>query len=1061
RSVIYQAILKAPGQVLDYKNIDKAVFDSLNLLQEEFAQAPSEPGSFQFNENERALKIYLTFRMLYDLKRGWRVILPNLEQVALIKISYQNITEEALKEKYNDLPGFVQLNSEEKFEIIFNTLEYFRTSFAFHFEVYDHLESHQKLINANLKTPWTFDLNEKIQLPFYLRVVKPNQRRQNIHTASIGSLSAYGKYIRNIFKTKKIELKGRDLQAWIYKLLEMLSQSGYLRKKENILDEPLFQLNGTNIIWKPGDQITPWNDSVRVRTRKYVIPKVNTFFQEFYMQDSNVMKPIKAAEHTGQVKNEEREKYESDFSEGKLRALYCSPTMELGVDISELNVVQMRNVPPNTSNYAQRSGRAGRSGQAALVITYCANNSSHDRHYFEHRKDMVAGIVSPPKLDLTQQELIHSHLNALYLSRTNLGGLDDSIASLLDIDIDPVGLPLKSETISALDLEGKILNDLESIFNQAISDIKPALEVMPYVWFDEKWIKRKLNGAPGLFDRSLDRWREIFRRSAEQLAAAGQVLSDPRIPRNDDQKKLAERERLYAEKQIELIKNERTKNNQVSEFYPYRYLAAEGFLPGYGFTKLPVRLFIPREDGEYITRPKFIALREFGPQNIIYHNGGKYRVNQMLWSETDNPLVSAKIARGSGYILMGSEYNKNICPITGADITDHNDRIQVNEMLEIRESRSEPQERITCEEEERKILGYDIKTAFRLPGGMDRVEELLIKIDGEIFLRMQYLPAAQIVQINSKWKISKEGDGYLIGRKTGFWKKPAKAEERPARAEEVQRVKLYAENTADALYIQPTKNLNLDPFDTGVITLMYAIKRAFENIFQVESNELEVALMGTSEEPNILLYESAEGSLGIISQFVKNVSYFKRVINEAFDLCHFNISLEEQEQYGTASYADLLSYFNQKHHLIIDRYLIKDALEALMNADVESKRTSLYKDYEDQYQELLKQVDPSSSTELKFLHYLHSNNLRLPDKAQVNMGKHGCYTIPDFVYSEEIKVSVFCDGTPHDKPVVQESDSVKRDCLENLGFEVLVWHYSQPLGEFVSKRPDIFKKVRE
>jgi Lhr-like helicase len=53
-----------------------------------------------------------------------------------------------------------------------------------------------------------------------------------------------------------------------------------------------------------------------------------------------------------------------------LPVLFCSPTMELGVDISALNAVYMRNMPPTPANYAQRSGRAGRSGQAALVVTY-------------------------------------------------------------------------------------------------------------------------------------------------------------------------------------------------------------------------------------------------------------------------------------------------------------------------------------------------------------------------------------------------------------------------------------------------------------------------------------------------------------------------------------------------------------------------------------------------------------------------------------------------------------------------------------------------------------------
>ena len=53
-----------------------------------------------------------------------------------------------------------------------------------------------------------------------------------------------------------------------------------------------------------------------------------------------------------------------------LPVLFCSPTMELGVDISALNAVYLRNVPPTPANYAQRSGRAGPSGQAAMVLTY-------------------------------------------------------------------------------------------------------------------------------------------------------------------------------------------------------------------------------------------------------------------------------------------------------------------------------------------------------------------------------------------------------------------------------------------------------------------------------------------------------------------------------------------------------------------------------------------------------------------------------------------------------------------------------------------------------------------
>lgn len=80
---------------------------------------------------------------------------------------------------------------------------------------------------------------------------------------------------------------------------------------------------------------------------------------------------MEGREHTGQVKTSDRQKREDQFRKRKLAALFCSPTMELGIDISDLCVVHMRNIPPNPANYAQQSGRTGRSGQEALVINLC------------------------------------------------------------------------------------------------------------------------------------------------------------------------------------------------------------------------------------------------------------------------------------------------------------------------------------------------------------------------------------------------------------------------------------------------------------------------------------------------------------------------------------------------------------------------------------------------------------------------------------------------------------------------------------------------------------------
>lgn len=1083
RAGIHRAVANAGDDGLTFERLGPTIFSALKLPFIEYANRADEPELPNIKRSyDEQFQTFLLYRALGDLRRSWRIVLPNLEQCALLDVGYVDLTEVAAQGKYwENVPILDELELDDRLLFLTAILDFFRLEYALHSENYlthSKLREHEKLFREKLRSPWTLDPNETLREPFYMRL-EALHRSAKVASKSMGPASGLGKFIKLFVKQREldVELRGDHYGVFIRTLLKKLEGADYLAsqsaKGENNESITLYRLRIEKILWRPGDLETVKADLIKRRSYKQQAPKPNRFFQDLYQRDFAAAKRLRAEDHTGQLGVAERRDREERFRaewfldpeksipdlprirSQSISALFCSPTMELGIDIGGLSVVHLRNAPPNPANYAQRAGRAGRGGQGALVFTYCSTYSPHDRHYFSRQVDLVAGVVQAPRLDLANRELLQTHLNALAISEVGLPGLESGEsgrpAVARFIDEEKHELPLLPAVRAGLQLGAATKERVRAGFQRVIKDFEPTLEEKAAHWFTDAWSEKTLQALPDNLDRAIERWRVLYHSARSTLDKATQKIQSGTLSLGSDEYRKYKRAQDQATRQLDLLRNQGGGFSELSEFYPYRYLAAEGFLPGYNFTRLPLRVFLPTADthGEFISRPRSIALREFGPLNIIYYSGRKYQVRQLVVQEPDAALTEAKISTKAGYFLVGDQLQLEICPISSVSLADKTNKLHLHNLLEMAESRAEEVDRISCEEEERASRGFEIKTYFSIDGGdVDRVQRARLKVATDAMVNLMFVPAARLVHVSEKWR-SQSIDGFPMGMVSGEWRASV-PEANDQQREEYRRVHLWTSNLADALYIVPVQPLGLTP--EGVITLQYALKRAIEQVFQVESNEVGVISVGDPKAPNILLYESAEGSLGILSRFVEDIDAFRAVVEQARTLCRFDAS----DYKGPASYDDLLSYYNQRDHQTIDRHLIQDALAKLALCELEIQTNKSYCSYEEQYTTLLKNLDPSSSTERKFIEHLHANGLRLPDAAQKSVD--GLYVRPDFYY--EPRIWIFCDGTPHDDPSVQADDAAKRQAILARGDEVWIYYYKDNLAAKVAARPDIFKKVK-
>ncbi len=759
---------------------------------------------------------------------------------------------------------------------------------------------------------------------------------------------------------------------------------------------------------------------------------------------------LRPEEHTAMVPRAERERLENLFK-GESEAVnvfVCTPTLELGVDIGQLDSVLMRNVPPLPANYWQRAGRAGRRHRMAVNLTYC-RPVSHDRAYFHEPLKLLAGRVDPPAFNLRNELMVAKHVHATVITRLHQLGrepgrpeaeraeiqrtlhhcLPPQVSAYLFEDGLVRGEPFDCSPLR--DLIDRHGNDLVAFVEQAFTQGWPAADaevVTPAVLREH-------------IDQMVPRLEAVVARLAGRLHwTMAQIarLSRSREQRGDldpDDDALFRR----CDRLIKRLKGTAKRQRREAEGYDdtntMGVLAAQGFLPGYG---LEVGSILGTAEIPFwrtgaldftLPRPPSTALREYVPGNLIYANGHRF-VARRFHRDVDQDRIETPA-------FEISVERQAVRPTT-LKATPSSLDSAVLQTIAVCDVDLVHQSHISDEEDLRFQLPVAVFGLERGPHGGGRAwswgAQTVLHRRG-VRLRLVNVGASSAIADSSR----EDRFGYPLCTTCGQSVSPLSSLEQRQKFSEGHQERCRREPTPVGFYADVTADVLSLPAcrDQGTAySILETLRFAAASVLDMQSDDLQVLVIGHvyRDEVDGLLWDPMPGGSGLLDQVVQR---FGEVLAAARDL------VEKCPGACETSCIDCLQTFrNGYYHKHLDRRRALECLEAW------GRELALSHEIPPRHPDsAAPEVGRSANDGERRLRELlvaagFEAGIR---EEQLHLDRAIGTTTPDVIYraphqAPEEGVAIYLDGLSghlHGNPTTREQDQRIRSWLRNQGWEVI------------------------